>query len=56
LENVTQPTCALATGGSFVISNFDLNNIYDIVPSASNHLCNGIITAAYWNIHSIASG
>jgi hypothetical protein len=32
LGNVTQPTCAVATG-SFVISNFNAANTYDITPS-----------------------
>ncbi len=45
LGNVTQPTCAVATG-SFVISNFDLNNTYDIVPSAGVTIsATGLVTA-----------
>jgi hypothetical protein len=45
LGNVTQPTCAVATG-SFVISNFDLNNTYDIVPSAGVTISStGLVTA-----------
>jgi hypothetical protein len=45
LGNVTQPTCAVATG-SFTISNFDLNNTYDIVPSAGVTIsATGLVTA-----------
>jgi gliding motility-associated-like protein len=45
LGNPTQPTCAVATG-SFTISNFNLNNTYDIVPSAGVTISStGLVTA-----------
>ena len=45
LGDVTQPTCAVATG-SFTISNFDLNNTYTFFPSLGVSVTStGIVTA-----------